>query len=65
MLLSTNDMDADIKLADFGLCNSVATNDMLKTNCGTLTYIAPEILKGLKYNKSVDMWSVGIISYIL
>ena len=54
-----------MKLTDFGLCNTVATNDMLKTNCGTLTYIAPEILKGVKYNQAVDMWSVGVISYIL
>jgi serine/threonine protein kinase len=52
-------------LADFGL-STIADNDqMLKTSCGTLTYVAPEILKGEKYGKPVDLWSTGVITYIL
>ncbi|CAN0551379.1 unnamed protein product, partial [Ectocarpus sp. 8 AP-2014] len=38
---------------------------MLNTACGTPGYVAPEILEGRPYGKEVDMWSVGVIAYIL
>lgn len=37
----------------------------LKTYCGTIDFIAPEILEGLNYDNSCDWWSVGVIAYIL
>jgi calcium/calmodulin-dependent protein kinase I len=64
-LLASKDEKAPVKLADFGLSTVVTNDDMLKTSCGTLTYAAPEILRGEKYGKSVDMWSIGVITYIL
>lgn len=65
LLMASKDEKAPVKLADFGL-STVADNDqMLKTSCGTLTYVAPEILKGEKYGKPVDLWSTGVITYIL
>lgn len=65
LLMSSKEDPADVKLADFGL-SSIASNDsMLKTSCGTLTYCAPEILRGDTYGKAVDMWSIGVITYIL
>ena len=37
----------------------------MATACGTPGYVAPEILKGEKYSEKVDLWSVGVILYIL
>ena len=57
--------NALIKITDFGLSTVLTTGDLLKTSCGTLTYCAPEILADQKYGKEVDLWSIGIITYIL
>ena len=57
----------EIKLADFGLSNLLPDSDQpfLKSLCGTPVYMAPEMLQNRPYDKSVDVWSAGIIMYIL
>lgn len=63
-LLLTNKSDSyDIKIIDFGLAKQSA--DMMSMPCGTPGYVAPEILKRRKYHKEVDIWSLGVITYIL
>ena len=58
--------DAAIKVADFGLARMVSSSDMMKTACGTPGYVAPEILNNKGYDSAaVDMWSTGVILYIL
>uniref|UniRef100_H3AT43 Calcium/calmodulin-dependent protein kinase type IV n=1 Tax=Latimeria chalumnae TaxID=7897 RepID=H3AT43_LATCH len=57
--------DAPLKIADFGLSKIVDDQVTMKTVCGTPGYCAPEILQGCPYGPEVDMWSVGIITYIL
>ncbi|GMI37429.1 hypothetical protein TeGR_g18 [Tetraparma gracilis] len=54
-----------LKLADFGLAQIVTAHKHLHTACGTPGYVAPEILMGEEYDKEVDMWSLGVILYIL
>jgi serine/threonine protein kinase len=56
--------DADVKLVDFGFA-TVANGFSLTEACGTPAYVAPEILEGKHYGKPVDMWSFGVILYIL
>ncbi|GMI09643.1 hypothetical protein TrVE_jg9701 [Triparma verrucosa] len=55
----------NLKLADFGLAQMLSPMKHLHTACGTPGYVAPEILKGKDYGKEVDMWSLGVILYIL
>ncbi|ORX53780.1 Pkinase-domain-containing protein [Piromyces finnis] len=53
-------------LVDFGISKIIeGPTDLLTTVCGSPGYTAPEILKGKSYSKAVDLWSVGIITYIL
>jgi len=55
-----------IKIADFGLSKIFAGGQQLETSCGTPDYAAPEVLTGEQaYDKSVDLWSVGVITYVL
>ncbi|KAF9197302.1 hypothetical protein BGZ49_002315 [Haplosporangium sp. Z 27] len=58
--------NARLLITDFGL-SKVLTNgdDVLMTACGTPGYVAPEILEQAGHGKPVDMWSVGIIAYLL
>lgn len=53
-----------IKIADFGFSKNFG-EDKLKTSCGSPGYVAPEVLTNEDYDNSVDMWSVGVIIYIL
>lgn len=57
--------DAPLKLADFGLAHLLKPNEMMSVACGTPGYVAPEVLQGHFYGKEVDMWSVGVVLYIL
>ncbi|XP_027256490.1 calcium/calmodulin-dependent protein kinase type IV isoform X2 [Cricetulus griseus] len=65
LLYATPAPDAPLKIADFGLSKIVEHQVLMKTVCGTPGYCAPEILRGCAYGPEVDMWSVGIITYIL
>ncbi|KAM0788863.1 hypothetical protein ACM66B_002948 [Microbotryomycetes sp. NB124-2] len=55
------------KVTDFGLAKMVGENTMLKTMCGTPTYLAPEVVlkndANAGYGPAVDAWSIGIILY--
>lgn len=65
LLFKTDAADADIMVADFGLSKLVNDATVLNTACGTPNYVAPEILKQAGYSMPVDMWSLGVITYIL
>merc|ERR550539_1735664 len=56
-----------IKLMDFGLARVLDSNDVtLMTRCGTLHYVAPEVLsKQQGYNNKCDLWSLGVVTYVL
>jgi len=55
-----------IKIADFGLSKAFSGGSVLETSCGTPDYAAPEVLRmDGAYDKSVDLWSMGVITYVL
>merc|ERR1712238_160378 len=65
LLLVSKSDDSEVKIADFGFAKKVYKESSLVTQCGTPGYVAPEILEGQKYDQRADMWSVGVILYIL
>jgi calcium/calmodulin-dependent protein kinase I len=65
LLLLSKDDDSAVKIADFGFAKKVLEENSLTTQCGTPGYVAPEILEGTPYDQRADMWSVGVILYIL
>jgi calcium/calmodulin-dependent protein kinase I len=65
-LLCSGDGDEEVvKLADFGLAKMFNGEEELMTSCGTPGYVAPEVLLCESYDKGVDMWGIGIITFIL
>eukprot|EP01052_Picozoa_sp_SAG31_P035074 SAG31_NODE_4185_length_3494_cov_1.707511_2_plen_193_part_00 len=64
ILLKSDEEDCHIKLTDFGLSNTM-DGDFLKSKCGTPVYMAPEMLQRKPYDTKVDVWSCGIILYIV
>ncbi|XP_067034665.1 cAMP-dependent protein kinase catalytic subunit beta-like isoform X2 [Acropora muricata] len=59
------DEEGHIKLVDFGLAKLVKPRERTGTICGTLQYMAPEILNGKPYSHEVDWWSLGVVMYTL
>ena len=57
--------EADIRISDFCICKRIEPNETSKEIVGTLGYMAPEVLMGMDYNFSADVWSIGIIAYLL
>lgn len=63
-ILITSNME--VKLTDFGLSKlGLSDHEMMQTRCGTPMYVSPEILRGDKYDHRVDLWSLGVVLYIL
>ncbi|KAL3521492.1 hypothetical protein ACH5RR_019641 [Cinchona calisaya] len=64
ILLATKTPSSPIKLADFGLATYIKQGQSLHGTVGSPFYIAPEVLMG-GYDQAADVWSAGVILYIL
>lgn len=64
LLLKSLKNDHSLKVADFGFA-ARASGAVLSTQCGTPNYVAPEIIRNDKYGCEVDMWSVGVLTFVL
>ena len=65
IMFSIKDDINSVKLLDFGLSTDNFESKNYLINCGTLSYMAPEQISNNTYSKAVDIWSVGIILYMM
>lgn len=78
--LLCGDDELHILVADFGLSRMFGENEAMETQCGSLEYTgamithihlihhviaAPEVLAGQGYTKACDLWSIGVITFVL
>lgn len=60
-----DEIDVEVKIADFGLAKFIGEHEFTNTLCGTPAYVAPEVLKSTRmYSKNVDLWSSGVLLYV-
>lgn len=64
LILATGDNYPRIKLCDFGFARIIGEKSFRSSVVGTPAYLAPEVLRNEGYNRSLDMWSVGVIIYV-
>ncbi|KAF7253359.1 Serine/threonine-protein kinase D3 [Varanus komodoensis] len=60
----TKFMVTQVKLCDFGFARIIGEKSFRRSVVGTPAYLAPEVLRSKGYNRSLDMWSVGVIIYV-
>ncbi|KAG5719359.1 Calcium/calmodulin-dependent protein kinase [Termitomyces sp. T112] len=66
ILYRTKNVDSDIVIADFGIAKHLHSPDeQLHNLAGSLGYVAPEVLNMEGHGKPVDVWSTGIITYVM
>ncbi|CAH9090329.1 unnamed protein product [Cuscuta europaea] len=63
-LFTSRNEDADMKLIDFGLSDFIRPDERLNDIVGSAYYVAPEVLHR-SYSLDADIWSIGVITYIL
>ncbi|TSW08339.1 Serine/threonine-protein kinase D1 [Bagarius yarrelli] len=64
VLLASAESFPQVKLCDFGFARIIGEKSFRRSVVGTPAYLAPEVLRNKGYNRSLDMWSVGVIIYV-
>ena len=65
IMMASADTDDEIIIADFGLSKFAMEEERFTMAQGILAYVSPEVLRGTGYGKEVDLWSCGVILYLL
>lgn len=65
LILASKENDYALKIADFGLASFIAKGESLFLRCGSPGYVAPELLEDKGYNTKADIFSAGIILYVM
>jgi len=65
LLFKDKSEDSPLMVTDFGLSKFTEASSLLNTSCGTPGYVAPEIISRKGHGIAVDLWSIGVITYVL
>lgn len=65
LMLTSKSPGAEVKIIDFGLAKLLDEDAKTQSFLGTRGYLAPEMLQRQAYTRSVDMWALGVIVYVL
>ena len=65
LILGSKDNNFDLKIADFGLATRIGPDSLLSLRCGSPGYVAPELLNNEGYGQKADVFSAGVILYVM
>eukprot|EP00833_Pecoramyces_ruminatium_P004534 jgi/Orpsp1_1/1178566/evm.model.c7180000065881.1 len=65
LLFKDKSEESPLMVTDFGLSKFTEASSLLNTSCGTPGYVAPEIISRKGHGIAVDLWSIGVITYVL
>jgi calcium/calmodulin-dependent protein kinase I len=65
LLFKDKSEESPLMVTDFGLSKFTEASSLLNTSCGTPGYVAPEIIARKGHGVAVDLWSIGVITYVL
>lgn len=65
LILASKENDYNVKIADFGLAAFIGKKELLYLRCGSPGYVAPELLEDKGYNINADVFSAGVILYVM
>eukprot|EP00471_Norrisiella_sphaerica_P006016 CAMPEP_0184489284 /NCGR_PEP_ID=MMETSP0113_2-20130426/14974_1 /TAXON_ID=91329 /ORGANISM="Norrisiella sphaerica, Strain BC52" /LENGTH=1466 /DNA_ID=CAMNT_0026872607 /DNA_START=326 /DNA_END=4726 /DNA_ORIENTATION=- len=66
LMYRTSEPDSDVVIVDFGVAKHLASSEKFASSaCGTPLYLAPEVIVGPQYTHMCDMWSLGVILYVM
>lgn len=63
--LNASDKSPQLKLIDFGFAKIWDSSTLMMASCGSIAYVSPDVLSGRGYTNKCDIWSLGVIAWML
>jgi len=65
VMYESDAVDSPLKLIDFGFAKVWDSSKVMRTACGSVAYVSPDVLRGKGYTSKCDLWSLGVIVFML